>query len=94
MKQDRRSDKDTVHINSGKKDRKPCDAIEGNLIRRLVLGSQRGLAFHTHMPESETRVERPSPGPVLDTVPDGVCYQRNENEAKRMLCQALYYAEY
>lgn len=85
MKHDRRTDKDTVHVSSGKKDRKPWDAIEGNLIRRLVLGCQRGLASHTHMSQSETRVERPSPGPVLDTVPDGVHYQRTETEAKRKL---------
>ena len=85
MKHDRHTDKDTVHVSSGKKDRKPCDAIEGNLSTRLVLGCQRGLASHTHMSQSETRVERPSPGPVLDTVPDGLHYRRTKTEAKKNL---------
>lgn len=85
MKHDRRTDKDTVHVSSGKNDRKPCDEIKVNLIRRLVLGVKRALEFLTQLPKSETRVERPSPGPVLDTVPDGVHYQRTETEAKRKL---------
>lgn len=56
-------------MKSEKRNRKPWDARRGNLNRRLILAGQRGLEFHTHVPESEAGVERSSPGPVLDTVP-------------------------